>query len=89
MDLKWVCVIVYSIVNLCVFLLYGIDKRRAVRQEWRISEKTLLLAAAAGVFGAMAGIWGIRHKTKKPKFYLGVPGIFILEVILVYIVFMK
>ena len=89
MDLKLIGLIVYGIVNLCVFLLYGIDKRRAVRHEWRISEKTLLLSAAAGVFGAMAGIWGIRHKTQKPKFYLGVPGIFVLEVILFYIVFMK
>ena len=33
------------IVNLTAFFLYGIDKKRAIKQKWRISEKTLIRAA--------------------------------------------
>jgi uncharacterized membrane protein YsdA (DUF1294 family) len=32
-------------INLAVFFLYGEDKRRSIRGEWRISERNLLLAA--------------------------------------------
>ena len=40
-----------------------------------------MLAAVFGVFGAYGGMHFFRHKTYKPKFYIGVPSIFILEVI--------
>ena len=35
-------------VNFIAFLLFGMDKKRAERQKWRISERTLMLSAAAG-----------------------------------------
>lgn len=55
--------------NLVAFLLYGIDKRRAARREWRIPERTLQLACLAGGFvGAWAAIKFYRHKTRKLSF---------------------
>jgi len=69
----------YGAVNLFVFLFYGIDKWKAVHHRWRISESMLLGAAVFGVFGALLGMLFWHHKTKKPKFYLGVPAIMILE----------
>lgn len=75
--------IVYLIIiNVVTFLLFGADKRRAVRGQWRIPERTLLLGAAmGGSVGALMGMYGFRHKTRKQKFSAGVPAIFILQVI--------
>lgn len=63
-------------VNLAAFCLYGADKRRAVRGEWRVPEKTLLgIAALGGFLGAWIGMRVWRHKTRKPVFVWGVPMI--------------
>lgn len=64
----------FAAVNLAAFCLYGADKRRARRDEWRIPEKTLLgIAALGGFLGAWAGMRVWRHKTRKPVFVYGVP----------------
>lgn len=61
-------------INAVTFAAFGIDKRRARRSAWRIQESTLLgLSAAGGFVGALAGMRFFRHKTRKPKFTLGVP----------------
>lgn len=67
-------------VNAFAFVLFGIDKQRARQGRWRISEKTLLTAAALGGSpGALAGMYLFHHKTKKKSFYLGIPAILLLE----------
>lgn len=72
-------------INLISFAVYGIDKRRAKQGKWRVSEAMLLiLALIGGAVGAMAGMQTFRHKTKKPKFYIGVPLIFVLHLILIF-----
>jgi uncharacterized membrane protein YsdA (DUF1294 family) len=58
----------YLILNAIAFFLYVDDKRRAARKQWRIREKTLLLAALAGPFGAYLAMKIVRHKTQKRAF---------------------
>lgn len=71
------------LVNVAAFAMYGIDKRKAMRDQWRIPEKTLLLVALiGGSLGAFAGMQVFRHKTKHWKFILGVPVCMILHVVL-------
>ena len=79
-------VIIYLLViNAITFLLYGFDKWKAKRDKWRVPEKTLLMfAAIGGTIGAFAGMQVFRHKTKHMKFVIGVPVIFILQVVLVW-----
>lgn len=64
--------IVYLIlVNFLAFILYGVDKRRAIRQTWRIKERTLLLVAAVGgALGALLGMLAFHHKVRKPRFWV-------------------
>ena len=60
-----------------------VDKRKAVKKKWRIPEATLLFwAAIGGSVGALAGMYVFRHKTKHPKFTLGVPAILIAQIAL-------
>lgn len=73
MTETWVWVGLLSM-NLITFLTFGLDKRKALRKQWRIKESyLLLLSALGGSFGALVAIKAFRHKTKKTKFSLGVP----------------
>ena len=74
--------IVYLLLaNVIAFAMYGIDKRKAMKDQWRIPEKTLILAALiGGSFGAFVGMQVFHHKTKHWKFILGVPACMILHV---------
>lgn len=57
--------------NSIVFILYVLDKRRVVRGQWRISEKTLLLVTlACGGLGAWLAANYYHHKTRKWYFVL-------------------
>ncbi len=72
-------------VNLAAFVLYGIDKYKARRGLWRIPESVLLFAAAAGgSAGALLGMHVFRHKTKKPRFFIGVPVMLLLHLMLLH-----
>ena len=68
-------IILYLIgINVITLLVYGLDKWKAKRDAWRISESMLLLlAAAGGSVGALLGMQIFRHKTKHVKFTVGVP----------------
>lgn len=79
--------IIYLIVNLIVFGMYGIDKQKAIRRRWRIPEHTLILGAVFGVLGAYVGMHTFHHKMKKSKFYIGVPMIFFIELIVVAVLY--
>ena len=68
-------------VNITSFLLYGIDKYKAKKGRWRISEATLLLMAViGGSIGAWVGMRIWHHKTMHKKFKYGIPVIIILQV---------
>jgi uncharacterized membrane protein YsdA (DUF1294 family) len=71
---------IFIIINLFVLLLYGLDKWKAIHRKWRIPERVLILAAVPGAPGALLGMLLFRHKIRKPKFYLGVPAILLLEI---------
>lgn len=83
-----IILIYLELVNLAAFALYGIDKRRAKRGKWRIPEATLLLIAViGGSVGALAGMYLFRHKTRKPKFSVGVPVILGMQVLFFLLLF--
>ena len=70
-------------INIVTFLLYGIDKYKAKKGRWRISEATLIaLAVIGGSIRAWGGMHIWHHKTKHKKFKLGIPTIIILQIAL-------
>ncbi|MFQ9515203.1 MAG: DUF1294 domain-containing protein [Eubacterium sp.] len=63
-------------INIITFIIYGMDKYKARKHKWRISEKELMgLSVIGGFIGAFAGMQIFRHKTKHMKFVVGVPVI--------------
>lgn len=71
------------IINIIAFIMYGIDKWKAQRNQWRISEKMLLfLAVIGGSAGALAGMYIFHHKTLHKKFTIGVPLILVIQVVI-------
>ncbi|MEY8426118.1 DUF1294 domain-containing protein [Lachnospiraceae bacterium 46-15] len=81
-----VLVWLYLLINAVVFVLYGVDKWKAEHHKWRISEAALLGAALFGVFGALLGMYFFRHKIRKPKFFIGVPLVMLLEIAAGYLI---
>ena len=70
-------------INFVSFFLYGIDKYKAKKGRWRISEATLLMMAViGGCIGAWIGMRLWHHKTMHKKFKYGIPVIIILQVAL-------
>lgn len=87
--MKWI-LIYLLVINVIAFLMYGFDKWKAKKDVWRIPEKTLLLIAAiGGSIGAFVGMQVFHHKTKHMKFVIGVPAIFVLQVVLVWFICFK
>jgi uncharacterized membrane protein YsdA (DUF1294 family) len=67
------------------FTTMGIDKHKAIKKGWRISERTLLLIAfAGGGIGSFLGMYTFRHKTKHMRFVLLLPLAALLYSVLAY-----
>ena len=76
-------------INLIGFALMGMDKKRAIRGAWRISEATLFLTAfLGGALGCTLGMRHFRHKTKHWYFKYGMPAIFVFE-LLIFLILMN
>ncbi len=78
----WLAIWLYLMgANGVAFAAFGIDKRRAMQGEWRISEQNLLfLALAGGTGGAYLGRWYFRHKTRKQAFSVPLHAIALIQI---------
>lgn len=69
-------------INLTAFALMGLDKRKARRGAWRISEKTLFLTALlGGALGGTVGMHLFHHKTRHWYFRFGFPLLLVLQLL--------
>ena len=81
-----IALVVIAVMNLVSFALMGIDKRRARRGVWRISEKALFLTTAC--FGGLGGVLGMRvfhHKTQHWYFKVFFPVLLVVQIVLLTI----
>ena len=91
-QLNWLhIVLVYlAAINVITFFLYGIDKWKAKRSRWRISEAALIwLSVFGGSVGAWLGMKAWHHKTQHKKFKYGLPLILFAQmaIVIVYLFF--
>jgi hypothetical protein len=74
------------IINIIAFIFYGIDKRKAIKQKWRIKESILLFfSILGGGVGSFFGMKVFHHKTQKKKFIILVPVFTIIFAIVIYV----
>lgn len=73
------------IINLVTFIIFGWDKRLAMKHKRRISENTLLgLTFIGGTLGAISSMLIFRHKISKKSFLLKLGGIILIQAIGIY-----
>lgn len=79
-------IIYITVINISTFLAFGIDKSKARRGNFRISERMLLgMSAAGGSIGGIMGMQIFHHKTRHIHFNLGLPAMIVVQYMIVLI----
>lgn len=77
-----------AIISLISIILVILDKSKAKNHRYRIPEAVLFLFAALGGSAVMyLTLCLVRHKTQKNHFVFGIPFIFFLQCVCVYVIF--
>jgi len=75
---------VVALWNVVVYVMYAVDKRRAAKNAWRISEARLIGSAlCAGGIGAALAMHLLRHKTQHTNFKILVPVGAVITIVVV------
>ena len=69
--------------SIITFVLFGVDKSRAINHRWRIRESTLLIASSFGGIGGLMGMLIFHHKTRKWKFRILVPVFALIDALII------
>lgn len=86
----WGVAIYYAVINIILFLMMAIDKRKAVKGRWRISETTLLVTGLlGGAVGGFAAMKLVHHKNRKAYFYMVYGCAVVIHIFILYYVFFK
>ena len=76
-----------AVANILTIIVFGVDKMNAKSNRQRVRIVTLLgLAFIGGSVGALIGMYGFHHKTKKAYFTVGVPLILLMQVVVLFYV---
>jgi len=77
-------VLYFLIINIIGLFIMRVDKQRAIKHQYRISEQTLwIIAIVGGAIGAAIGMNMFRHKTKHLSFKMGFPLLAIIDLFLI------
>ncbi|PTT24092.1 DUF1294 domain-containing protein [Chryseobacterium sp. HMWF028] len=73
------------IMNLITFGVFGFDKWQAKKQQWRVSENTLLgISLLGGIIGAASGMIIFNHKVSKKSFLMKFILVVLIDLVLFY-----
>ena len=82
-----ILLIYLAVVNILTIIVFGVDKMNAKSNRQRVRIVTLLgLAFIGGSVGALIGMYGFHHKTKKAYFTVGGPLILLMQVVVLFYV---
>ena len=74
-----------GIINFVTFVFFAVDKIAAIKKRTRIRVRTLLgLCFVGGSLGGLCAMYLFHHKTRKKSFTVGVPLMFLIQVVLVF-----
>ena len=77
----------FALINIFAFVVMGYDKIKAKLKRYRVTERVIMtLAFIGGSFGVLLAMLVFRHKIRTKKFFIGVPVIIALHLILVFYV---
>lgn len=83
-----IAIAAFAVMTAITFVMFAVDKSRAKRGKWRISEAALLWCSfLLGGVGGLLGMTVCRHKTKHFSFRLLVPLFAVLSVAAVILIF--
>ena len=81
-----VLLLYFLIINFAVFIIAGYDKYLATKNKRRIPENTLFsMALLGGSVGLLFAMLLFRHKTSKSSFIVKFCGIFLIQIMVVYL----
>lgn len=85
---NYILLVYFILVNIISFAIIYIDKKKAINHKWRIKESSLIfLSIIGGSAGTLISMKMFRHKTKHPKFTIGVPLILLLQILIISLLF--
>lgn len=86
----WEVILMWCLfISIYGWIVMGVDKYKAKGKERRIAEKHFYLVTLLGGFlGILAGMWTWRHKNRKWKFKAPVLGIFIMQVLVIGVLYL-
>jgi uncharacterized membrane protein YsdA (DUF1294 family) len=77
----------FTTLNIGSFIYFGVDKRKALKHQYRITEGTLLtMTFFGGTIGSILGMLIFNHKTNKKSFVLKILGILLLQILIIYLI---
>ncbi len=80
-------ILYFFLINIVTFVTFWIDKNFAQNNKSRIQESTLvLMSAIGGAAGGLAAMYLLRHKTKQMKFFLGLPALLLIHMIIAFLI---
>ena len=81
--MEQVIFIYITVMSILGFVLMGIDKHKAHRHKWRISERSIFVVGLlGGGLGVLLGMSFFHHKIKHLKFTLGIPLVLLTNIVL-------
>ena len=80
-------ILYFFLINIVTFVTFGIDKNLSKHNQSRVSESTLvLMSALGGAAGGLAAMYLFRHKTRHAKFFLGLPAMLLIHIIIAFLI---
>lgn len=74
----------FTTLNIGSFIYFGVDKRKALKHQYRITEGTLLtMTFFGGTIGSILGMLIFNHKTNKKSFVLKILGILLFQILII------
>ena len=81
-----VLLLYFLIINFVVFTIAGYDKYLATKNKRRIPENTLFsMALLGGSIGLLLAMLLFKHKTSKSSFIVKFCGIFLIQIMVIYL----